>query len=368
MDKSCPRGWVQLPCLQRTPMSGLPQHTIMRKNPALIFVCLGLATGCAWVARAADAVVPGPRSLSGVAQAKRADWQQRLTLGPGDLLNLMLFDQPETARTEVPIGPDGRITFLQARQIVAAGLTIDELRAKLDEALSNYYQNPRTIVTPAAYNSKKYYVLGAVVNKGVYNLDRPLTIIEAVARAGGLETGLYEQRSVELADLSRSFIVRNGDRLAVDLERLFQRGDLTQNVPLAPGDYLYFASATANEIYVLGEVARPGIVTYAPKPTVISVISSRGGFTRKSFRSKVLVVRGSLSTPETFMVNTSDILAGKSQDFKLQPRDIVYVSENPWVKVGDVLDIAARAFMQSFVVTATTRKVEPLINDSIIDR
>jgi protein involved in polysaccharide export with SLBB domain len=339
----------------------------MRKKTALIVLCLTLAPGCALVSLAADSDASSPRSLSGVAQPKRADWQQRLTLGPGDLLNLMLLDQPDTARTDVPIGPDGRITFLQARQIMAAGLTIDELRAKLDEALGNYYQNPRTIVTPAAYNSKKYYVLGAVVNKGVYNLDRPLTVIEAVARAGGLETGLFEQRSVELADLSRSFIVRNGDRLPVDLERLFQRGDLSQNVPLAPGDYIYFASATANEIYVLGEVARPGIVAYAPKPTVISVISARGGFTRKSFRSKVLVVRGSLSTPETFVVDTSDILAGKSQDFKLQPRDIVYISQNPWVKVGDILDIAARAFMQSFVVTATTRKVDPLINDSIID-
>ena len=105
-------------------------------------------------------------SLSVTAPIKRADWQQRLTLGPGDLINLLLFDMPDTAQTEVPIGPDGRISFLQARDIMAAGLTIDELRAKMDEALSKFYQNPRTIITPAAFHSKKYLVLGAVVNQG----------------------------------------------------------------------------------------------------------------------------------------------------------------------------------------------------------
>src|SRR6478736_6261546 len=46
---------------------------------------------------------------------RRAAWQQRLTLGPGDLLNLSILDRPETVHNEVPITPDGRITFLQAR-------------------------------------------------------------------------------------------------------------------------------------------------------------------------------------------------------------------------------------------------------------
>ena len=124
-------------------------------------------------------------SISGAAPSMRARWQEHLTLGPGDVLNLMLLDMPETARVEVPVAPDGRVSFLQAPDIMAAGLTIDELRAKFDEALGKYYQNPRTVVTPVAFRSKKYYVLGAVMNKGVYVFDRPTRIIEAIARAGG---------------------------------------------------------------------------------------------------------------------------------------------------------------------------------------
>ena len=298
--------------------------------------------------------------------AQRARWQERLTLGPGDVLNFSLVDAPELARTDVVIGPDGRVTYLQAQDIVAAGLTIDELRARLDTELAKYYRMPRTIVTPAAYRSKKYYVLGAVVNKGVFPLDRPTTIIEAIARAGGLETGLFERNTVELADLQRSFLVRNGQRMSVDFERLFQRGDLSQNVRLEPDDYLHFASANANEIYVAGEVISPGVLSFAPKATVISAIASRGGFSDKAFKSRVLVVRGSLNHPETFVVDTAAILSAKTPDFKLQPKDIVYVSSNPWATAADILDSAARAFMQAFLVQATTTQVGPLITHPLI--
>ena len=322
--------------------------------------CLSLlASGTCFVLAAESASPAGATNLSFsvTAPIKRAAWQKRLTLGPGDLLNLQLFDAPDSARMEVPIGPDGRISFLQARDILATGLTIDELRAKIDEALAKYYQNPRSIITPAAFHSKKYIVLGAVVNKGVFTFDRPLTVIEAIARAGGLETGLYATRTVELADLQRSFLMRDGQRVPVDFERLFQRGDLSQNIPLQPDDYLYFALASANEIYVLGEVLAPGMQVFAATPSAISAITSRGGFTYRAFKSRVLVVRGSLDHPQTFVVDTAAILAGKAPDFKLQPRDIVYVGRNPWVAAAEVVDMAAKSFVQAALVQATTLHV-----------
>ncbi len=339
------------------------------KNPSLkswmgLFVCLSAGSNIAFSAEdtALAAAQPAPANLSLSVRTpdRRAAWQQKLTLGPGDILNLSLFEMPETARAEVPITPDGRITFLQARDITAAGLTIDELRAKLDEALGKFYQNARVVIVPAAIHSKKYFLLGSVANSGVYTFDRPLTVIEAIARAGGLETGLSEQRSVELTDLAHSFLVRNGHRLSLDFERLFQRGDLSQNVPLEPDDYLYFASAQANEIYVLGEVISPGVVTYAPKPTVLNVIAARGGYTLRAYKGRVLVVRGSLEHPETFDIDTRAILSGDKPDFKLQPKDIVYVSVNPWKIGGEILDTAMRAFVQGFIVEAATLKVGPI--------
>jgi protein involved in polysaccharide export with SLBB domain len=303
-----------------------------------------------------------PLSFSGSLPGQRAQWQQHLTLGPGDILNLSLLEMPETARTEVPVGPDGRLSFLQASDVMAAGLTVDELRAKLDEVLGKYYRNPRTIITPEAFRSKKYCVLGAVANKGVYVFDRPTRIIEAIARAGGLETGLSNTRTVEMADLQRSLLVRNGQRVPVDFERLFHQGDLSQNVFLEPNDYLYFAQASENEIYVLGEVALPGLLVYSARPTVISAIAARGGFTTRSFKGRVLVVRGSLDKPETFIVDTSSVLAGKTPDFKLQPRDIVYVSINPWITAGEVLDLAVKSFVTALTVQGTTLRMPAAIH------
>jgi polysaccharide biosynthesis/export protein len=303
-----------------------------------------------------------PASFSGSLPGQRAQWQQRLTLGPGDILNLSLLEMPETARTEVPVGPDGRISFLQASDVLATGLTVDELRAKLDEVLGKYYRNPRTIIAPVAFRSKKYFVLGAVANKGVYVFDRPTRVIEAIARAGGLETGLSDTRTVEMADLQRSILVRNGQRVPVDFDRLFRHGDLSQNVFLEPNDYLYFAQASENEIYVLGEVAQPGLLVFAARPTVISAISARGGYTTRSFRSRVLVVRGSLDHPETFVVDTSAVLKGQAPDFKLQPRDIVYVSKNPWIIAGEVLDLAVKSFVTALTVQGTTQVIPAAIH------
>jgi protein involved in polysaccharide export with SLBB domain len=320
-----------------------------------------------------NAAEPSPGSQTGTNAAlwagtpsKRGKWQERMTLGPGDVLNLSLIETPDTARVDVPVGPDGRITFLQARDVMAAGLTIDELRAKMDETLGKFYQNPHVVITPSAFHSKKFVVLGAVANTGAFPLDGPVTVIEAIARAGGLGTGVFEQRTVELADLQRSFLVRNGQRMPVDFERLFQHGDLSQNVPVEPDDFLFFAPASANEVYVLGEVANPGVLAFQPRPTVIKAITARGGFTTRSWKGRVLVLRGSLNHPQTFIINTYDILSAKEPDFALQPRDMVYVGSSPWVKAEDILDTAARAFLTSMFVQWTSLHVGPAITRPLI--
>lgn len=291
-------------------------------------------------------------SLSVHSPDQRAEWQKRLTLGPGDVLNLSLYGYPELSKANVAIGPDGRISFLQAQDIMATGLTVDELRAKLDQELARYYRNPRTVIIPVAYQSKKFVILGKVTRKGVYTLDRPLTVIEAVAQAGGFETGLFEGNVIEMADLPRSFLVRGEEKLPVDFERLFQQGDLSQNVPLEPGDYLYFPSANANEVYILGQVGSPGVNAFLPKMTAVSAITIRGGFTERAYRQRVLVVRGSLNQPQAYVVNVAAILAGKQPDFPLEPKDILYVSEKPWAKAEDLLHVAISSFVRGAVVSA----------------
>jgi protein involved in polysaccharide export with SLBB domain len=344
------------------------------KNSLLIVAGLICAVGGS--AHAQPVVAPPARpasppaattnhSFSALAQNQRAGWQRRLTLGPGDLLNFSLFDQPDSAHQNVTIGPDGRVSFLQAEDVLATGLTVDELRAKFDTELTKYYRSPRTIITPVAYRSKKYFMLGAVANKGVYQLDRPTSMIEAIARAGGLETGLFEQNPIELADLSHSFVIRGGKRLNVNFEGLFQQGDLAQNIALEPDDYVYFPSANANEIFVVGAVGVPGVMSYTPNASVIRAITARGGFADKAYQSHVLVIRGSLNKPETFVVDTKAILAGEKTDFRLEPKDIVFVSRRPWARAEEILDTGLTTFIQAAVVTWTGQHAGPLITTPI---
>lgn len=293
--------------------------------------------------------------------AKRAAWQVRLTLGPGDVVTLSMFGQPELTKPEVFVGPDGRISYLEAQDVMAAGLTIDEFRKKLDEALANFRRAPNAIVTPVAFRSKKYFVLGKVTQSGVFTLDRPTSIVEAVARARGLETSLRDRTLVEAADFSRSFLARQGSRVPVDFEKLFQAGDLAQNVPLEPDDYLFFPAGDAKEVYVLGEVVLPGALAYGPNVGAVSAIASRGGFNERAWKSRILVIRGSLNRPQAFVVDASAVLGARATDFKLEPKDIVYVSHRPWIKVEELLDAAASAFVQSVVVTWTGGNIGPLI-------
>lgn len=305
------------------------------------------------------------QSFSVTSPQQRANWQKRLTLGPGDILTLGFYGDTNLLKTDVIVRPDGRISYLQAHDVVATGLTVDELRDKLNNELSKYFRSPRVLVSPVAYHSKKYYVLGRVMRKGAFTLDRPITILEAVARANGLETGILNRNSVDLADLQRSFLIRDGKRVPIDFEKLFSGGDLSQNIPIEPDDLLYFPPSTLKEVYVVGEVGEPGVVAYTADTSIISAVTERGGFSPRSFKRRVLVVRGSLNEPETFVVDTWAITDGRLPDFKLQSKDIIYVSSRPFIRAEELLDLAATSFIQS-AITAWTGGYITLFNKPFV--
>lgn len=349
---------------------------------ALVFGWAALSSGAFSPTRAAEpaagptagATVPGVPAaastnyqLSATARPTQlAPWQERLTLGPGDLVNLQVFGQKQLSRTLVPIGPDGRISYLQVNGLMAAGLTIDELRATLDTELGKYIKNPRVIVKPAAWRSKKYFLLGTIMDRGAFPLDRPTTIIEATARARGIATGLLEQNTVEIADLPRAFLIRGGKRVPVDFVRLFQEGDLSQNVLLEPNDYIYFPSSTVNEVYLLGAVSSPGTVGVTDKASLVGVLTTRGAFTARAWRQRVLVIRGSLDKPETHVVDVRAILAGKATNFLVQPKDIIFVAERPWIYAEELLDTAIRTFIQTATATWVNQNIQPAITEPIL--
>jgi hypothetical protein len=96
-------------------------------------------------------------------------------------------------------------------------------------------------------------------------------------------------------------------------------------------------------------------------------LAGRGGFTSRAYKTHVLIVRGSLKKPQTIIVNTTDILAAKSLDVKLQPRDIIYVSRKPWYKAEELLELAITSFVRSAVVYGVGEYLGPIIDDPIFE-
>ena len=117
-----------------------------------------------------------------------------------------------------------------------------------------------------------------------------------------------------------------------------------------------------NDYYVLGAVVNPGVQGLTPDATVVAAISRRGGLTDRAWTDRVLVVRGSLSNPQTFVIPLKDILAAKSTDFKLQPKDIVYISERPWTDAEDIMKLALSAFVTAATSTWVNLNVDPIIS------
>jgi protein involved in polysaccharide export with SLBB domain len=152
----------------------------------------------------------------------------------------------------------------------------------------------------------------------------------------------------------------------VNFEKLFLQGDLTQNVALAPDDYLYFPPMDVPEVYVLGEVLRPGVTSFTPGMSAMKAVSSAGGFTPKAWRQKVLIVRGSLTAPKTFVLDAGDVLAARTTDFKLEARDIIYVYRKPWARAEELLEIAITDFLDAAIITYTGQHVGPFITSPII--
>jgi protein involved in polysaccharide export with SLBB domain len=286
-------------------------------------------------------------------------------------MEISLLDQPETFRNGLAIGPDGRLNYLEARDFMASGLTVDELRDHLAAILIKSHRSPIVIVNPTAYNSKKYFILGDVNQKGIFSLDRPLSIVEAIARAKGFTSELHNRNTIVSADLARSFLVRKGPAgafgyIPIDFEALFLQGDLSQNIALQPDDYLFFPPIGLQEVYVLGQVKTPGTVTFTPNITVLGAITSRGGFTEQAWKTHILVVRGSLANPKTFMVNISQILSAKGLDFPLSNRDIVFVHYKPWAKAEELLESALTDFARAFAIGLASQNVGPFITKPLI--
>jgi polysaccharide biosynthesis/export protein len=138
-------------------------------------------------------------------------------LGPGDRLRINVFDETELSG-EFVVSPVGSISYPLVGEFTAQGKTVAEFSQGLAEALRRYVRQPNLSIE--VLNYRPFFILGEVGSPGTYPYSVGLTVMNAVATAGG-----FSNR----ADTRRVFIKHAED----PSEREYR---LTSITPVQPGD------------------------------------------------------------------------------------------------------------------------------------
>lgn len=172
-----------------------------------------------------------PASGQDVAQPARVD--DTFRIGPGDLLQVFVWREPELTR-EVRVRSDGKITLPLLGDSTAAGRAAQDLATELSAGLSRFLTEPRVSVGVVSAAAHRFFVVGRVGKPGEFPLVSPTTVLQGLAMAGGLS---------EYARADGILIVRQGssksgpaEPLSFNFKRLTDSRDLRENVLLQAGD------------------------------------------------------------------------------------------------------------------------------------
>ncbi len=272
-------------------------------------------------------------------------------LGVGDRIEIEILDEPNTRQVAL-VCPDGMLYYEMLAGIKVTGMTLDDLKKAIEDKLKEMYRAPQISLTLRDVSSQRVWVLGRVNTPGLYPLTGPMTVLEAISKAGGLFTSRFSGTTEELADLKHSFIVRDGNFLPVNFYALLHDGDLSQNIYLKDGDYIYLPSSLSQEVYVLGAVLQPKAIGFSDQITIVSAIAGAKGLGPHAYAQSILIVRGSLTDPKVAVVNWYDIVTGKAPNIALEPHDIIWVPNAPWERLEEY----GRLVINSFVRTVAANE------------
>jgi len=132
------------------------------------------------------------------------------------------------------------------------------------------------MISLVACQGDYYSILGEVKEPGYKRIEGNPTVLSALCEAKGFTTRLYRDQTVDQSDLSRSFMVREGQFVPIDFVKLVEEGDISQDIALKNGDYIYINQSGLNRIYVLGEVNSPTTFEFLHTSTLAQAITEAG--------------------------------------------------------------------------------------------
>jgi polysaccharide biosynthesis/export protein len=244
-------------------------------------------------------------------------------VGPGDVLEVTVFDNQDLSRTPT-VQTSGTIALPLLGEVPVTGLTVAEVKKKVTELLGkDYLVNPQVDVKVSEFHSQFVTVLGEVGSPGRKPLRGQTRLIDVLVESGGLTA----RASGDLA-ITRVSGFESGERtlrLRLGARTLDVEEQARLELPLRHGDII--AASPKYYVTVEGEVAHPGRYALEGDLTVSGAVSLAGGLTR--FGSSRLKVRR--TDPETGQVSfldvdLKDVRKGKEPDPALLPNDVLTVS------------------------------------------
>ena len=251
--------------------------------------------------------------------------QSAITIGPGDLLDLSVFDVPELV-LKVRVDVNGCVSLAFLGDLKLGGMTVGNAQRLIARELVAHQlvKDPQVSIFIEEFATQGITVYGEVNAPGIYPLMGPHHLYDVISAAGGLT--LKSGRTVTVLHAGQSdrpevVALANINASENPLHSTVEHA----NVPIYPGDTIVVSKA--GMVYVLGEVNKPGAFLMEDN-TSISVLKATalaGGTTKLASLKGSLILRKSLAGTTQTRIPLDKIYHGKAQDMQLHAEDIVFV-------------------------------------------
>jgi polysaccharide biosynthesis/export protein len=238
-------------------------------------------------------------------------------LGPGDLLEITVYNVPElTTKVRINVGGDVHLPLIN--YVHLAGLTNEEAEALIEKRLSDggFVKNPQVTVSTDQSLSQTVSILGEVAKPGIYPILPEQRLFDVISAAGGLTEKAGRSLSVTHREQSDTHVTILISRNLMDNPQ--------SNIALLAGDTIVVRRADV--VYVVGDVGRPsGFLMDSGKLTVLQAIALAGGTSKTANLGGTRIIRKGPNGMEETPVQLKKILRAKAPDLPMQAEDILFV-------------------------------------------
>lgn len=263
-------------------------------------------------------------------------------LGRGDVVLISITaGGEEQVKANMVVGDDGNVNVPFIGKTQAAGMTMGAFeKAILIPLERDFFVAPQIHLQIKEYHSLQFFISGAVKKPGMFELDFIPTLMDLVASAGGVMPERGDIAYILRGDITKNLDVKTlEDKITqkapikVDLVKLLNEGDMSENIMLKSGDTVYIPlgqnlNQSRTKIYVEGKVKRPGVFDFQPGLSALAACIMAGGFDKFAAPGRTKIIRKTETDQETIKINLDKVQTGELPDFPLKPGDRIHVPES----------------------------------------